>query len=712
MNLILAIHNHQPVGNLDEVFETACDRAYAPLLAQLDRFPEIRVVLHYSGSLLEWFERRRPNLLDHISAMARDGRAELMGGGFYDPVFAVLPERDRRGQIELYTEYLRDTLGASVQGAWLAERVWEQELARSLVDAGIEYTVVDDWHFKQAGLCEDALTGYFLTEDQGRLLRVFPADERLRYLIPFGTVEETIEYLKSLATEAGDRTVVYADDGEKFGLWPETHKHVYEDGWLADFFGALRRERSWLTLATFSEALRDRPPAGRIYLPDCSYREMGGWALPPQRQVEWEEIVARVQGSPGLDSAQAFIRGGFWRNFRVKYPESNLMYARMLEVSERVDALRNEPARWDPARRELYMGQCNCAYWHGVFGGLYLPHLRSAVYRHLLRAENLAEEAEHGGTAWAEGATRDFDFDGADEVRIASDKLVAYFKPSTGGQMYELDVRGKDFNMLATLARRHEAYHHKLLLMEEDAPDNVFATHERGTDAEDEDTAHRLRYDWYDRASLIDHFFAPGVGVRDVARGRYGEDGDFIDQAYGAELSLDSDSATLQMRREGHVWVGHERRSFAIEKTFRLAKGQRALHGSYRVCNLDSRPASATFGVEFNFAMLAGGAPGRYYVDRRGQTLGSLISTLSLAERPFLGITDEPLGLAIALEINPEGRIWTFPVQTVSQCEDGFELLYQSSVVMPVWDLALESGSDKEITIRLLFDDVQAPVEA
>ena len=32
---------------------------------------------------------------------------------------------------------------------WIPERVWEQSFTRDLADAGIEYTILDDFHFKQ-----------------------------------------------------------------------------------------------------------------------------------------------------------------------------------------------------------------------------------------------------------------------------------------------------------------------------------------------------------------------------------------------------------------------------------------------------------------------------------------------------------------------------------------------------------------------------------
>ena len=208
----------------------------------------------------------------------------------------------------------------------MAERVWEQSFARDLVDAGIEYTVLDDFHFKCAGLTESQLTGHLLTEDEGRVLSVFPGSERLRYLIPFADPQQTIEYLAKMAEEHPNAVAVFGDDGEKFGTWPETKKHVYDDGWLMRFFDALVQNQEWIQVTTLAEAFDNVPPVGKIYLPDCSYREMTEWSLPAEQLAKYERSSREMQNDPRWPILRQFVRGGFWRNFKVKYPESDEMY--------------------------------------------------------------------------------------------------------------------------------------------------------------------------------------------------------------------------------------------------------------------------------------------------------------------------------------------------------------------------------------------------
>ena len=127
-----------------------------------------------------------------------------------------------------------------------------------------------------------------------------------------------------------------ADDGEKFGVWPETYHTVYEEGWLERFFTLLEQNSEWLETTTFSEYLTKEPPRGRIYLPTASYMEMGEWALPTRAMKEYDDALAKVKGSPDFAGLRPFIKGGFWRNFLAKYPESNHMHKRMMMVSRKV----------------------------------------------------------------------------------------------------------------------------------------------------------------------------------------------------------------------------------------------------------------------------------------------------------------------------------------------------------------------------------------
>ncbi|MFH1680538.1 MAG: alpha-amylase/4-alpha-glucanotransferase domain-containing protein [Candidatus Eisenbacteria bacterium] len=692
----LALHAHQPTGNFDHVFREAYETCYLPFLEEVEKHPAIPFTLHYSGILLEWLEKNAPEYLDRLKPLVKRGQVELLGGGFGEPILVMLSDRDRLGQIRAMSAYLEERFGGKPRGAWLTERVWEQCLAHDLAAAGVRYTMVDDSLFRLSGLRGEEMLGSFTTEDRGETIRVFPLSEALRYHIPFKTVEETIRYIESLATEEGDRLIVYGDDTEKFGGWPGTHEHVYVNGWLARFLDAVEENRSWIRLVKLSDALA-LPPSGKVYLPDASYREMTEWALPARARIEYAALREEM-GEDLARRAALFFRGAQWRSFLAKYPEAAEMHGKMAGVSRRVAALPAKSAKKREAEMELYRGQTNCAYWHGVFGGLYLPHLRSAIYGKLIAAEAIAERAARGTEKWADVETADLDLDGNEEVRLSTDRLVVAAHPRRGGQIYEIDDRERSFNLVATMTRREEAYHERVRRGSGGGPNDVASIHDRVVSKET-GLEELLVVDPNRRATLVDHFFAPGAALDDVAGGDPPELGDFASAPYGHEIERKKTSARVRLSRLGSLRAGRGEHPVLVEKKVKVAAGSPDFEVRYRVENKGRSRIEALFAVEFAYALLAGNAPDRYLVHEE-KNAGPLASRLDLSPCRRVGAKDEWLGLFTGIEIDKEAPVWVFPIRTVSLSEGGFESVYQCTMILPRWRLALDPGEEWTVGIR------------
>ena len=710
IRFVFALHNHQPVGNFDNVFQRAFNDSYRNFVDVFSRYPTLKMSLHVSGSLMEWLAAHQPEYINRLAQFVEQGRIEILGGAYFEPILASIPSWDRVGQIRSYTRFLQSRLGATVRGAWIPERVWEQSFARNLVDAGIEYTILDNFHFKCAGLTDAQLTGHLLTEDEGRVLSVFPGSERLRYAIPFADPQQTIDYLGKIAAEHNNAVVVFGDNGEKFGTWPETKKHVYDNGWLVRFFDALVQNQEWIQVTTLAEAFDNVPPVGKVFLPDCSYREMTEWVLPTERLVEYERIAHEMKDDPRWASLRPLLRGGFWRNYKVKYPEADEMYCRMMTVSRRlqetVAAMTSgepvNPELLEQARAELYRGQCNCGYWHGAFGGIYLPHLRNAVYQHLIAADNLLDRAVGKPETWIEAAADDFNFDARQEVRLTNDKIIALVAPNNGGQMTELDVRRIQHNLLATLARRPEAYHEKVRAGEHRSDGTVASIHDRVV-FKQPDLDKRLQYDDHLRKSLVDLFYDNDATLEAVANGTAMQRGDFVGGPYEARIRRNPDRIQVQLLRDGNV-NGHPVR---ITKGLTLDAGSSTLQVAYLLENLpQGQPLH--FAVELNFAGMPSNAYGRNFSDIHGNILGQLGTKLDLQNAFGLGLTDEWLGIDVGLKMSRPSGFWTFPIETVSQSEGGFELVHQSVVVMPHWLVEADKEGRWSVTVQLSLDTTRA----
>ena len=177
LRFAFGIHLHQPVGNFDFVFEDHVRDVYRPLLTAVAEREFLPITVHISGPLLEWFEQHDAAMLDLVGSLASDDRIELLASGMYEPVLVALPRDDRVEQVAWMRERLQTLFGVDARGAWLTERVWEQELAEDLSRAGIEYTLLDDRHFLVSGLTNGQLHRPLLTESNGCRLALFSIDD-------------------------------------------------------------------------------------------------------------------------------------------------------------------------------------------------------------------------------------------------------------------------------------------------------------------------------------------------------------------------------------------------------------------------------------------------------------------------------------------------------------------------------------------------------
>ncbi|MDR7487027.1 MAG: DUF1926 domain-containing protein [Armatimonadota bacterium] len=729
LHLGLALHNHQPVGNFDRVFAEAHDLAYAPMVDALERHPAVRVALHYSGPVLDWLRSRQPGLLARVRRLAARGQVELMTGGYYEPILPVIPDPDKRGQIRKMTDAVRALFGVDATGLWLAERVWEPHLPRPLAAAGVRYTIVDDAHFFRAGLGEHDLDGYFVTEETGAPLAIFPSLKALRYRIPWAQVPELMAWLQAQAarTDAGEgradadlrpdagdrpRLLVMGDDGEKFGLWPGTHRLCWERGWVEEFFTALEAAAGWLTTVLPGAWLARHPPRGRIYLPTAAYDEMTEWALPAPLAARLPALKHEL-AAQGRADLLPFLHGGYWRHFLVKYPEINTMHKAMLRASRKVWRMPRGRAR-ATALDHLWQGQCNCPYWHGIFGGVYLGHIRAATYAHLIAAEALADRSRHRHRRRVAARRQDADADGLPEVVVTSDAQVIVIAPAAGGGIVEWDARAARVNLVNVVTRREEGYHAHLRealargAVALEGAEQVESIHTTRVRVKELGLERHLVYDWYRRQAFLDHFLEPGAGPDRVLRWEAREVGDFITRPYRVALARRRGEVVVRLWRDGHVRAGDGYAPVRVEKTLRVPAGRAALEVAYRVTNTGDGHLAAAFAVETAWdvagpeaEVVAAAATGRRAPgDGAGQLTVPVRQVSALRDVAGWTLRDSPRALAVDVAA-PPADLWVIPIEVVSASEAGYERTFQGVTLWSVRPLHLAPGAAWEGTFRV-----------
>ncbi len=688
--LAFGLHNHQPVGNFHHVIDEAQRQAYRPFLELLASYENIAISLHQSGILWDWQLKHDPSYVDLVGGLVERGQIEPMTGGFYEPILTSIPERDARGQIAMLSRFLRDHFCSDPEGLWLTERIWEPHLPKLLAKSGVSYLPIDDTHFIYTGLEHKDLTGPFVTEEEGHTVKLLPIQKRLRYLIPFGTVEELIGELREQAEETPDGMAVYADDGEKFGVWPKTHQHCYDDGWLRQFFDAVTENSDWLEMVPLGQGAQEKP-VGRVYLPTASYEEMLHWALPPSAFVEYEAFEHWLEETGKKERFGRFVRGSHWRGFLAKYEESNLMHKKMLRVSEEFSRFQSshpdQKKRISEARHRLYASQCNCPYWHGVFGGLYLPHIRQAVYGSIINAHRLCRTS---GEQALTVERCDYDCDGINEIVCESDNYTAVFKPDRGAMLLDLSLNRHGFSVTDTLTRRREGYHLKLdqaQTGDSDDSDGQKSIHDLVLTKE-EGLSSYLVDDKYLRRCFIDHFFGDGVDFESFASNEYEEIGDFVNGEYETELS--ADSGAVAFSRTGTVRRPDGTFPVSVVKRFEFDPSSERIEVVYWLSC--SRPGGldVNFAVENNFNFQAGHAHDRFIlVDRRRPDEAYLDSSGSCSNAKSVALVDEYRALAVVLSGQKPADIWYTPIFTVSLSEGGFERVYQGTTILHRYRLHL-----------------------
>jgi hypothetical protein len=649
VSLLFGVHAHQPAGNFPEVVDEAHEKSYGPFLRALHRHPGFRFAVHFSGWLLQELLERHPADMALLQDMVARGQVELFGGGDMEPVLAAIPFRDRIGQLQALGDRLERAFGTRPRGAWLTERVWEPTVVPALLDAGIDHVTVDDYHFVCAGRDLSELGGHFSTEEDGRRLDLFPISEQLRYRIPFAPAAETVRHLESLAREGQEVAGIYFDDIEKFGIWPETHDWVYGRRWLEDFIEGVLGS-PLLQTRHFGEYRARQPTRGVVYLPTTSYIEMGEWTLPAARADDFAELVARQKEAGVYDRFKPFLRGGIWRNFLSRYPEANWMHKRMLDLSARVAAL-PEPASGDMVAL-LHRAQANDAYWHGLFGGLYLPHLRRAVWNAIVALEDALDRFAPSSAC----TTTDLDLDGRDEIFLRDGQLVAVVRDDVHAAVCELSHRRLSHNFADTLTRRREHYHRLLdqTVASRAQHGGIASAHDRVAFRHEIDPADVVE-DTRPRQSFMDTLF-----VEDEPQGivpRYARAG--------------SSGTTFQARS----------RVADIDKGFALDEG--VLRVTYDI----DAAQPLRWEVAVNLAMPScDGFLGRVRCgDRIGGGFGEV---LDHGIATVLTLEDGVLHGQARLGMQPPALVETRPLHTVSQSEAGFEKIMQACVVTLTWQLA------------------------
>jgi hypothetical protein len=644
LHIIVGSHFHVPYGAGDEEFEKIYALRLRPFLSSLFKFPKIQGTLHCSGPLFNWLERMHPEFLMFMGDLVSAKQLEILGGGFYEPLFSVISQQDRIGQVELLTTYLRKRFGKKPQGCWISALDWEQSLVVSLVNCGMAYTFLSERQFALAGLSGKDLYSPCISEDQGKLIAVFPVQGRI-----------------------GDP------------VWENKPRAV-----LKKIAAALPAGRDWL-VSVF-------PGPGRV-LPESPDQTPGG--LKGQEGVElfWQEFF---EGLSSCDSLLEFTTPGryikgrrdlsracfpnsmeddgsgkrlFLRQYLLEYPEANRIYAKMIFSHTLANQLRGDKSRKRTALEELWKAQGIDVFYPAENGGIYRPSIRRSAYKALLEAEKITREA---GDFIPSLMNFDFDFDSEIEYLFRGERINCYIQ-LLGAGIFELDYLPNSWNYLDTFDRSMPG-----------------------------SNGSRNR-----KASFTDRFLPAGFSPKDILSGRNDGIRDCGEERFELrEMDKARGKASFYLppsAAETHAECPF--RALSIEKSYQLRRD--ILVVSYTLANPGKEETGFLFvssidlsfpGEGENFLRVLKGAevltPGRDGVLEK--------DVLTVKDTDLLKFQDLKNEAIISLGADRPLNGWIFPRRTAMESRPG-PGLYQSSCVTLVFPTHLKPGESWNLAFTLKF---------
>lgn len=664
--LLFGIHCHQPVDNFYEVVDEAVEKAYRPFLEVAHRYPDFVFSVHYSGWLLEYISNYHKTVFNLLKSLSDRGQVEFFTSGYYEPILSAIPSDDRRFQIKKLNKFINDKFGQTPKGLWLTERVWDPSIVKDLIDTGIEYVLVDDYHFISSGFEKKDLHGYYLTENDGYTLKIFPIDKSLRYMIPFKPFDRIEDYLSSVNSRYQKGAGIIFDDGEKFGVWPGTYDWVYNQRWLEEFIQRTLASK-FIKFELYRDYVEHTQPIGLAYLPITSYQEMGEWSLPTDDFIQMENLKHEFEKSGRHELFEKFVKGGIWKNFLVKYPEANKIHKRTLELSITGKPFKKSQKLLD----NLLKAQCNDVLWHGIFGGLYLPNLRDNAYRYIIKVEKEIEKQKKQPTI----EVKEIYLDGAKQIKLNKGNTITIIT-QRGGQVTELSIKDREFNFQNTLTRYREGYHQKLLegVEAKEASDEGISTIHDLSPTMSADLLGKLAFDWHTKNSFVDHI-TENINLESFKKENFQELSDFWKRIF----SIEDVSEKVSLKCTGFIKDIYD--STLIKNFEPIEDGVRC---DIKVNTKYTEPL--TYLVEFNFHFA---------------TLDEFFSTPREFENiSEIVIKDGYTQKSIVIKADREMGCYCYPVDTISQSEKGVDVINQGLCIGLFTPFSGNLNIKIELTVR------------
>ena len=298
------------------------------------RHPGVRLGLHYTGPLLEWFERRHPEFFDHLreldlSRASGTGRRRLLRT---DPRFHSARGSAAANSIACANICSKNSAASRMAHGSPSASGSRRCLTRWLRQASNtrSSTTCISW---PAGFELDQLHGDYVCEDRGQTVRVFPGLKSLALpaAFPSSSKRPSLSFVKAPSAIPA-AWPPWATTARSSALGPAPTTIDYRDGWLDGFFEPWRIRADWLVTIPPGEYIRaHRAPGPRRPADGILLRDDGVGPAHHGAERFSQAVTPGICRRPDVIALScAAVRGGL---FSPNMPNRICLHKKMLRVS-------------------------------------------------------------------------------------------------------------------------------------------------------------------------------------------------------------------------------------------------------------------------------------------------------------------------------------------------------------------------------------------
>lgn len=403
---------------------------FKPLLSFLYSHKDFFLTIGFSGPQLAHYEKKHPESVELLHELSSKRQIEIIGGGYYSPVFPLLLPMDRSGQIEKMNSLVRSTIGKRPCGMTLFGSIWDPCLVSTFQSCGIEYIFLDSSlvpkkHLKCCPL---------IASEQGRSIKIFPSYKNLAPL-ENESGEEWISRIKKFALNIQPEQYSFFDS--------QFFEPVMSLCFSLEQFSSFMKSQCFSAVSENSEDISFTTPYlylkkskcfAPAYIPAGMDSEISKWSLVPFEQSE------NKTGFPLTI-----------HDYLNLYSQNRRLYERMVYISMLVSQCKGgDKVRKNASSEMLWKAQDGTNYLSPAFGGPSPAEKRQKAFRSLNEAERLIREASKN---FRESLTSfDCNGDGLNEYICQMEKYNAVVS-LRGGQISELNFIRSGANYAASLSR-------------------------------------------------------------------------------------------------------------------------------------------------------------------------------------------------------------------------------------------------------------------